>query len=196
MSKKNKFNSTKTLHNTRYAEREEENSQNNHLRIIRIFDMRLVPRELIEDIPGRDYEVDRVYELSNQINSSPFNLLYVLSDAGHKIQGFFWAGIDPLTNYLYFHSCGIAKYYRRKGIFKHQVMPFLQTIVDKGNLKGIRGLTVQPELHESVGWERTDLIFMEYNKPLQKTEEQIPEEPESEQEEPVAVMTEEIENNG
>ena len=68
---------------------------------MRIYNLNLVPRRLFEQIKGVEWNIDRLYAMSENICSNPTNLIYVLFDDDKIIHGLVWAQVNILNENLY-----------------------------------------------------------------------------------------------
>ena len=126
---------------------------------IPIDDFYLIPPPLVEQIEGRDYEVARLYELAPVIKSSSDCILGVFVDQQHVIQGFMWAGVNPLALNLTVYALSVYPAYQRRGIVA-QAHKILLTLVEELGLVGYTFYTKTPDRFQGVGCVATGLIQM------------------------------------
>ncbi|MFB0522098.1 MAG: hypothetical protein ACETWD_11820, partial [Desulfatiglandales bacterium] len=72
------------------------NDKVRELRFIPIYDFRLVPRYLFEQVKRRQqWNINRLYEHGQEIAKNPCTMLFGMVDPGFHIKGLLWAYIDP-----------------------------------------------------------------------------------------------------
>lgn len=130
------------------------------LKFIRIFDMNLVPRFLLDQVKNRDLNVDFLYSVGDQITGNPFNLLYAISDKDSRIAGVLWATVAPIESTIMTHIISMGKEYQDKTIIP-AAMDFLNKIRDELGLKQLKCITTRPRAFEKYGMKRSKNVIME-----------------------------------
>lgn len=132
------------------------------LKLIRIYDFRLIPRYLFEQVKPHDgIAVDELYgEWGAVIAKSPLNLLYAMADDNYQTRGVLWATIDPITKTISVPALSLDKAYQDHQAIKH-AMTFLGNIKDKLELKKITLLTTRPKAHARFGCKKSKQTLME-----------------------------------
>lgn len=145
------------------------------LQFSRIYDWRLVPRYLLEQIPDADEGmIDRIYQNGNLLCNSPMNFLYVLTDDEHKIKGVLWAVIDVIEACWLVRVFSVDKEYNNTSSENIQIgTDFILNIpVPKQMNKKIWMLTSRPKAFERAGWNKVNRTRMEYENVEQDDTEQ------------------------
>jgi len=141
------------------------------LRFIRIIDPVHIPRHLVEQVRDKDFTVDRFYDyqrlvcvenLNGAIKANPLNLLFVIVDEGNKVQGFMWAVVDPLCNYLCINTFSMESEYWGAGKAVHLLERKAKEIMEGANLSKIYWITNHPKHSERYGFKRSKSVLMEY----------------------------------
>ena len=129
---------------------------------LRIYDLRIVPRRLLEQVKGLEWNIDRVYALSENICSNPTNLIYVLYDEEKIIHGVLWARINILDENLYVSILSVDEEYQGvNGAPIDAAYALLNMVRNDANLKKIIWSTTRPKAYEKHGFKRSKKIIME-----------------------------------
>ena len=141
------------------------------LRFIRVFTPIHVPKELIEQVRDRCFEVDDWYRYQEQICThkgpdgpvlNPFSLLYVIADEGNKVIGMLWCEIEALSKVLIIQTFSMDKKYWRRGQAVQLLAKKAKEIAKECNLKKIIWSTNYPKHSERYGFKRSKGVVMEY----------------------------------
>lgn len=141
------------------------------LRFIRIIDPVHIPRHLVEQVRDRDFTVDKFYDYQrmvcvettpNGIRANPLNLLFVIVDEGNVVQGFLWAVVDPLCNYLLINTFSMEKEYWGGGRAVKLLERKAKEIMSGAQLTKGYWITNYPKHSERYGFKRSKSILMEY----------------------------------
>lgn len=138
------------------------------LKLIRILDGNLVPRELIEQIKNRqhtvkefyDFQKDNIFLLTSEgptINH--LNHLYVLVDEHNKIKGVLWFTLDGQQCTIELFS--IDRDYWNKGKALNFIYDKIFEIVKPLGIKRATIFTTNPGAYEKIGFTRSKHIMME-----------------------------------
>lgn len=92
---------------------------NTKLKAVRIMDVCLIPRHLVDQIKLRDWPTERFYTLSGAIAGA--GLVYAWVDEKSLVRGFLWANVSPLDMNLHVHLMSVDKEYQGKGVLKDGV---------------------------------------------------------------------------
>lgn len=141
------------------------------LRLVRILDASLVPRELIEQIKNRqhtvkdfyDYQANNIFLLTEEgpkINH--LNHLYVLVDKDNKIQGTLWVTLDGQECTINLFS--INKEYWNKGNALKFIYKQVDELMTPLGITKCRIETTNPGAYEKIGFKRSKHIIMEIEK--------------------------------
>jgi len=152
------------------------------LRFIRVFTPMHVPKELIEQVRDRTYEVDDWYSYQETICThptesgprlNPFSLLYVIADEGNKVVGMLWCEISTLEKVLAIQTFSMDKKYWLKGKAVSLVSKKAKEILKECNLKKIMWCTAYPRHSQRYNFKRSRQVLMEWNPEEEKINEEI-----------------------
>jgi hypothetical protein len=141
------------------------------LRFIRVFTPIHVPKELIEQVRDREYEVDDWYKYQEIIcvrqtdsgpQLNPLSLLYVIADEGNKVVGMFWAEIDTLSKTLVVQTFSMDKNYWCKGKAVNLLSKKAKEILKECKLDRAVWHTNYPKHSERYGFKRSRSVLMEF----------------------------------
>jgi hypothetical protein len=141
------------------------------LRFVRIIDPVHIPRHLVEQVRDRDFTVDRFYDyqrsvcvdvVDGAIKPNPYNLLFVVVDEGNKVQGFMWAVVDALCNYLCINTFSMEKEYWFGGEAVRLLERKGKEIMEGAKLSKVYWITNCPKTVERYGFKRSKNILFEY----------------------------------
>ncbi len=147
------------------------NSEHSELRCLRIFDPTHIPREYIEQIKEREYEVDRFYEFQkaicmkqedDKVSLNPYNLLFAIVDTNNRVKGVLWMVIDVLGNSLVINTFSIDKAFWGSGEAIQLVRDKALEIKEGAELERIYWITRCPKHSEKYGFKRSKNVLMEY----------------------------------
>jgi hypothetical protein len=132
------------------------------LKLIRVFDFRLIPRYLFEQVKPDDAgEIEELYgDWGLVMARSPLSLLYAMADEDHKVRGVLWAVVDPITKTVTVQILSLDKAYQDRKAVGH-AREFLEKIRDRLKLNQIRFCTTRPKAFERFGCRKSDHILME-----------------------------------
>lgn len=151
------------------------------LQFVRVIDpnifIELQPRELLEQIKDRDWDVDDLLYFAplimtqiiandaGQIVSIPNKLqqFYWLTNTNKVIKGVLWLSLDPLTKRLMVNLLSVDKEYQSKnGDLLEKTRDFAKAIAEAEGLKDkILWTTTRPGKFEKVGAKQSNKKIME-----------------------------------
>ena len=134
----------------------EEEKRNNLMKHIRTYDINLVPRYLFEQVE-RDWDVNRIYELANFINTNPTMLLWTFINDDHIIKGVLWCTINLLNNSVFINVLSVDREYRGKKLYS----PMAVKILNDAGFEKIRWITTRANGFERLGYKKSDFVLME-----------------------------------
>jgi hypothetical protein len=134
--------------------------QSGDLKFIRVFDMNLIPRKLMQQVKNQDLNIDLLYSVGNQVTGNPFTLLYAISDKESRIVGVFWATVTPIENTIWGQILSVDRERQDKTIIPSAI-DFLKKIRDELGLKLVKCVTTRPRALEKYGMKRSRNIIME-----------------------------------
>jgi len=153
-------------------EKKDEEPDFSNLRFIRVFTPVHIPKYLVEQIKGRDYEVDDWYKYQEVVcmrdtpngpQLNPLSMLYVLADEGNKVVGMLWCDVEPLSKTLVVEMFSIDKEYWHKGKAAMLVADKVREIGKECKLKKVVWVTRGPKHSEYYGFKKAKESIMEYD---------------------------------
>lgn len=82
------------------------------LRLIMPSAFEVIPRRLFEQIPKRNWSVDRIYEYGPIFISNPFNAVWAMQDISKDIHGVLWVTIDPVVEIIAVNVLSVDREYQ------------------------------------------------------------------------------------
>jgi len=141
------------------------------LRFIRVFTPMHVPKELIEQVRDREFEVDDWYkyqevicvrQTANGPQLNPLSMLYVIADDGNKVVGMLWCEIDTLGKTLVIQTFSMDKKYWCRGKAVTLLSKKAKEILKECKLKRAVWISNYPKHSERYGFKRSRGVLMEY----------------------------------
>lgn len=142
-----------------------------NLKWIRIFDPIHIPREYVEQIKDRVFEVDKFYDFQKMIckrfengvmHVNEYNLLFVLVDESNLVKGFCWMVVDPLANALVINNFSMDKEFWGKGRCIRLLEQKAKEIQEGAQLDRVYWITRCPKHSEKYGFKKSKHVLMEY----------------------------------
>ena len=143
------------------------NEKIDELTFVRIKDRRLVkliPRELIENVKGRTFTPEQFYKYQESQIDNPYNHLYVLVDDAKKIHGYLWAEINILDESLFVNTFSIGKEYWGKGKAMPKAIEFVSQVKQKTKSPRVFWISSNDKFFMKHGFTRSKNVLLEYNK--------------------------------
>jgi hypothetical protein len=131
------------------------------LKWIRIFDLRLIPRYLFEQVKPRNFDLEELYASSRQIGENPFNLLYAMADENYKIKGFLWCIFNTILKTIDVEVMTVDKEYQDRGQIILKAKELMDPIKQKVKYRAYRMNTNRPKAFSRLGFKPTGEIIME-----------------------------------
>ena len=141
------------------------------LRFIRVFTPMHVPKELIEQVRDRNYEVDDWYKYQEVIclrqtdagpQLNPLSMLYVIADERNKVVGMLWCEVDALGKTLVVQTFSMDKKYWVRGKAVSLLANKAKEIAKECKLKKIIWCNNYPKHSERYGFKRSKTVLMEF----------------------------------
>lgn len=126
--------------------------QNTQLKAVRLMDVCLIPRRLVDQIKLRDWPVERFYALAGAISDA--GLVYGWVDEKSLVRGFLWANVNPLDMRLHVHLLSVDREYQGRGILSDAV-DLCKAIAVNLKLGGIVAWTRGANAFKRLGFEPT-----------------------------------------
>lgn len=130
------------------------------LKFIRVFSFDLIPQYLFDQIKGRQWSVSKFLENAPLFAGDPANLIFVLADKEHIIQGFFWGTVNVFTRNLDGHILSVNRKYWNRGITKI-TLDFLRNLRSALKLHKITFRTTRPRAFARYGAKPSKAVVME-----------------------------------
>ena len=146
------------------------------LRLIMPRSFEVIPRRLFEQIPKRDWSVDKLYRYGPVFIANPFNAVWALQDIGKIIHGVLWVTIDPIVEIIAVNVLSVDREYqgingglsnRPSGIIKKtadHLHKFQKEFKDRFGIElkhEILWSTTRPRACERAGAKRYPRVIME-----------------------------------
>jgi len=131
------------------------------LKFIRIYDLKLIPKYLFEQVKPQNFDLNEVYAMAPNFESDPFTLLYVLADEGHKIKGFLWCHINTVFKTIDVEVFTVDKEYQDRGKIIQKAREFMTPVKEKIGFKAFRIKTNRPKAFSHAGFKQTGEVIME-----------------------------------
>jgi N-acetylglutamate synthase-like GNAT family acetyltransferase len=150
------------------------------LRFIRVFTPMHVPKDLIEQVRDREYEVEDWYKYQEIIclrqtdagpQLNPLSMLYVIADEGNKVVGMLWCEVHVLSKTLVIQTFSMDKKYWNKGKAVTLLSKKAKEIAKGCNLKKIAWVTNYPQHSLRYGFKRSKGVVMEWREEYDEIEE-------------------------
>lgn len=122
----------------------------------------LIPRYLIEQIKGIDFDIDKFYQLAPVIEKNPFNFIGLFIDKGNKVQGFMWSTYNPLSDHLFVNMLSVEKEYQRLGIIKECIGICKKILKGIGSCGNISAKTTRPKAFSKYGFKESKQVIVDY----------------------------------
>jgi N-acetylglutamate synthase-like GNAT family acetyltransferase len=138
---------------------------------VRIFDPIHIPRELVDQIKDRMYDVDKFYkyqkeaclsQVGDKIVLNPHNLLFVLIDENKLVKGFCWMVVDALDDALVINTFSMNPDYWGNGKAVKLLEEKAKEIQEGAKLKKIFWITRCPRHSQKFGFKTSKHTLMEY----------------------------------
>ena len=151
------------------------------LRFIRVFTPMHVPKELIEQVRDREYEVEDWYKYQEivcvrktekGVELNPLSLLYVIADEGNKVVGMLWCEIDTLSKTLVIQTFSMDKKYWNKGKAVTLLSKKAKEIAKGCNLKKVAWITNYEKHSLRYGFKRSKGTIMEWKEEYDNVKEE------------------------
>lgn len=121
----------------------------------------LVPPYLVEQIKGREFEVEKFYEVMPAMMNSPFVIFGVFANQDDDPKGFLLGSVSPMDEWLHVQMFSIDKEYQGKGAIK-EALGILKKVVVNNGLKGIYMATTRPKAFAKLGFTESNQTRMRY----------------------------------
>lgn len=122
----------------------------------------MIPKDLWEQVQGREWEVDDLLKLvnSNNYGKSKACYLYALLDKDLSIAGVLWIHQDFLERSLTVQVLSVKKGFQFHKVIRDMI-DFMRQLKDTTGMKKVRWRTTRPKAFEKYGLVRTKSVLME-----------------------------------
>jgi hypothetical protein len=135
------------------------------LQWIQIYDMRLIPKKMIEAANDTELSAEQVINYQATICRNPLNILYTFVDNEWKIKGFAWFNIFLLKKQFCINMMYLDEKYQKTGKFfpkfMENVIQIIKNLPKEIVINKITGVTSHPKDFEKYGFKQPDTTFME-----------------------------------
>ena len=141
------------------------------LKILIPENVRLIPRELIEEVKGRLFTPDLFYDYQEKqlLYRNPGNLLYVLIDKDKKVHGYLWAEISQLDGSMFINTFSVNKDHWHKGKSLPYIMKHLEKLKNAHKCPRVFWITTNERFFLKHGFKRSKNVLMEYESDVSMT---------------------------
>jgi len=137
------------------------NKGGSFVRVVDLAVFRRIPRRLFEQVRGRSWSVDRLYEFAPVFLADETNNYFWIFESDRRIEGILWAVIDALSEKLNVIVCS--------GIVPEDAHRFLRRFTKDFNAANsgialkekINWLTTQPEMFNKMGGNALKTVMVE-----------------------------------
>ena len=119
-----------------------------------------IPRHLLEQVKGRQWEVDTLLALGPRILTSPLQFLILMIVEWQAVRGFLWVTACPLTDSLALQAVSVDREYQGSDI-PSRTMEVMRELRDELGLARIFALTTRGRALKRHGWAESNLKIME-----------------------------------
>ena len=130
------------------------------LHFIRIYDLRLIPRYLFEQVKPQNFDLNEVYAMARNFERDPLTLLYALADESHKIRGFLWCHLNTILKTVDVQVFTVDKEYQDRGRIISKAKEFVAPLNEKTGYR-LRGITSRPKALSRFGFKETGEVIVE-----------------------------------
>lgn len=88
----------------------------NDLKFVRVINPLVfgrIPPELFEQIPKRNWEVQKLYAYGPIFIQNPFNAIWVMQDLANVIKGVLWITVDPIVEVIAVNILSVDREYQK-----------------------------------------------------------------------------------
>lgn len=134
------------------------------LKFMRLLLPRLIPIHLIEQVKGRYYSPEKLYDhLQDCVdNEDPYNLIFALINPEKDIVGYMWLVTNPLEDSAFVNTISVDKMYWDKGKVIKKAIEFLHGVTNRMKIKSVIWMTTNARFYERLGFKRCRDVAMEY----------------------------------
>lgn len=130
------------------------------LKLVRVYSFEAVPRYLLEQVKGRSWTPDKVYEWGEILGSQPSQLIYVMITPDRETKGVVWASVNPVVDGLFLNLVSVDHEYQ-DGEILQKVTGTLKRMASNLGLSSVYALTTRPRGAQRKGWTKTGQVMME-----------------------------------
>ena len=131
-----------------------------HLKLVRIHSFDLIPRYLLDQVKGRSWTPNKLYEWGEILGSQPSQLIYAMITPEKEIKGAVWASVNPVVDGIFLNFISVDREYQDGIVLEKVTGTLKQTATDLG-LSSVYALTTRPKGATRKGWSRTGQEMME-----------------------------------
>lgn len=121
----------------------------------------LIPRYLIGQVNGLEFEVDRFYKLAKMIEGNPMNFIGLFVDSDNAVQGFMWSTYNPLADFMFVNILSVSKEYQGMGIANEAVGICRKILKNIGASQKIACKTTRHRAMARFGFKKAEYTYME-----------------------------------
>lgn len=133
------------------------------LEITHLYDPRLIPRYLLEQIKPRTFDIDQWYKQMIQLKKDGdiSNIYMAMLDDTYQIKGAAWCVIEPMEKVLFINFLTIDRQYQGNGAIMESFVPFIARIMDGLGLEKAEWRSTRPHAYEKYGFHQSKNVLLE-----------------------------------
>jgi hypothetical protein len=129
------------------------------LRIVKVSDLFLIPKYLLDQVKDVYWTPDELYGLWPTMEGNVGNLLFALVDKDHIIKGVVWCSVVLMGRFLFVNIVSLDKEYQNRHVCQNIIAPYLRKIKEKLGLTRIIAVTSRPKTFEVNGWKTSKHVI-------------------------------------
>lgn len=130
------------------------------LKLIPCPDPRLVPKELVEQVKGRNFDVEAFYSYQLRSSGDKANVLLVIVDDKYRVVGFLWITVDGFEKMLFLNTISIDVPHQGDKELIRMIREYVRELAGKLGFSRIVTVSDRGKALERYGFEDTKLKIM------------------------------------
>ena len=127
------------------------------MELIKIHDARLIPRELVEQVPHM--EVEEFYTHMQETWKHLYDFLYAILDEKRCIKGFIWYQVNVMNKSIFINTISICDEWKNQGKVE-EIAEFIKKDMLQMGLTKVFFLTDKPSFYEKMGLVKTKEVLL------------------------------------
>lgn len=130
------------------------------MKFIRIFDINLLPKYLVEQV--KDLDSERFYSVFENLVNFSNDFIELIVNEQNIIIGFVWYVVDLIDFSLHVNTVSLRKDYQGNGKVLKIFIEKLRNDIKGTKLKKITWCTDRPAFYERMGFKRSNQVLLEH----------------------------------